>query len=564
MGQKTNQVETKETQTSQTPKNRLPDRLFVTGVIFIVLVVTSLPYVFAYISSPADKQFMGVILDVPDHWQYFSWMRELTYSNLALDKMTPEINPPVFFNLLWWILGRLGRLIGADFIFMFQILRVTAIILFLVVTFILCRRFLKDKLQQRIAFLAVTFTSGLGWVWVVMKYSLWHGNLYFPLDLYVAEGNSFLSMLGYPHFIAALLYIFVFELVFRSEEKKNLWYAVLAGVIAQFLGWQHAYDLITVYGVLGAYGLLLIVRDRRFPMPLFTSGTIVVLLSCAPAIYSVFITNANPVWQEILLQFKNADVYTPNPLHLPILMGFSFLLAIFYVIRRNPLHLKQFDNQELFLLGWFLITFVLIYLPVDYQIHLLNGWQIPISILATMALFQYIIPFIEKRIEKRKNTEKPINISKAVSFVFILILLPTNLYLFFWRFIELSRGDYPYYLYKDETAAIDWLDENAAEDDAILSSLTVGQYIPALTGSHAFLAHWADTLDFFDKRAMVDEFYSSNTTDQVRRQILDTYGVDYIFWGPSEKLLGKFDPQDSEYLNLEYDSNQVQIFKYSP
>ena len=37
-----------------------------------VLLVTSIPYVYAYLSTPADKSFMGIMLDVPDHAQYFS------------------------------------------------------------------------------------------------------------------------------------------------------------------------------------------------------------------------------------------------------------------------------------------------------------------------------------------------------------------------------------------------------------------------------------------------------------------------------------------------------------
>jgi hypothetical protein len=65
---------------------------FVIVTIIVVLVVTSIPYIYAYLSTPADKQFMGILLNVPDHAQYFSWMRELTYANLAANKLTPEPN----------------------------------------------------------------------------------------------------------------------------------------------------------------------------------------------------------------------------------------------------------------------------------------------------------------------------------------------------------------------------------------------------------------------------------------------------------------------------------------
>ena len=74
-------------------------------------------------------------------------------------------------------------------------------------------------------------------------------------------------------------------------------------------------------------------------------------------------------------------------------------------------------------------------------------------------------------------------------------MLPTNLYLWAWRFTDLGRHDYPYYLYEDEIQALGWLRENAEPDDTALSSLALGQYIPAISGSKAFLAHWAQTVD---------------------------------------------------------------------
>ena len=53
-----------------------------------------------------------------------------------------------------------------------------------------------------------------------------------------------------------------------------------------------------------------------------------------------------------------------------------------------------------------------------------------------------------------------------------------------------------------------WLDENSRPEDVVLSSLTIGQYVPSVAGNSAFLAHWAQTLDFFEKRRLVGEFFA--------------------------------------------------------
>lgn len=534
---------------------------FVALIIIFILFLTSLPYLYAYLSTPPDKQFMGIMLDVPDHGQYFSWMRELTYAPLAANKLTPEPNKPVFFNLLWWGLGRLGLLLNLDYAGMFQVLRFTATILFLLLAYRLCSWFFEDKLMRRTAFLLIAFTSGFGWILIILKY-LWHlQDPPYPLLVYIAEGNTFLGILGYPHFIGAALYIFVFDLVLRGQVRQKLGYAVAAGLVALFFGWQHAYDLVLVYGVLGSYILLKTLRDRRLPLYLLKSAIIIGLISWWPALYSVLLTSLDPLWQEVLAQFANAGVYTPYPWQLPVLLGLAFLLAVFTVLKENPFRLRGVSDNDLFVRAWFLANFLLIYIPTDYQIHMLNGWQVPIALLATQGFFQYVLPWLERIVRRRQGSWSSQAIRRSAVIVLLLLILPTNLYLVVWRFVDLKRHDYPYYLHQEEVAALAWLETNANTDDVALSSLTIGQYLPALTGLHAFLAHWAQTADFFNKSAMVESFFAADTAEAQRRDILQRYSVDYVFYGPAERSLGNFNPATSALLQQVYASPQVEIYR---
>lgn len=537
---------------------------FVTLVIIGVLIVTTLPYFYAYLTTPPDKQFMGIMLDVPDHAQYFSWMRELSTANLSANKLTPEPNAPVFFNLLWWGMGRLGRLFNLDFAGMYQVLRLAAGTLFLLLAYRVCAWFLEDRRMRRIAFLVITLTSGFGWVLVLLKYTLAHGELLYPLDVFIAEGNTFLDILGYPHFVAAALYIFIFYLVWRGQVKEKLGYAVAAGLVAQFLGWQHAYDLTLVYGILGGYTLLTFLRDRRLPAYLIKSDLIIGMLSFLPALYSVILTRADPLWKEVLAQFSNAGVFTPNLLHLPILLGFAFLLAVFTVIKDNPFRLQGVSDKDLFLRSWFWSNFLLIYIPTDFQIHMLNGWQVPIAILAVQGLFHYVKPGVEKILNKWTLHLSSESLKRFLGIGIIVIILPTNIYLWTWRFVDLSRHDYPYYLNKDEISALNWLDKNASPDSVVLSSLTIGEYIPAMTGAHAFLAHWAQTVDFYGKTNMVNEFFASGTSDSRRQQILAQYHVNYVFYGPAEKALGGYQPGGSNYLELVFSAPAGKVYAVRP
>jgi uncharacterized membrane protein len=526
---------------------------FVLGVSLAVLAITGLPYVFGYVTSPPDKQFMGLIINVPDHCQYFAWLERFRSAHLISNTLTPEPNPPVFFNLLWWALAQMGNLTGLGSAALYQIFRWIAGISFLIVLYWFCALVFDDRPRRRLAFLLTTLTSGLGWVLVVLKYTLTGGELLYPLDVYVAEGNAFLCILGYPHFVFASAFIVVvFGLVLIGQQREQLRYAVAAGVVAQVLGWQHGYDLIIIYGVLGGYGVAVILRDRVWPCYLVKAGLVVGGLSVWPALYNVYLTMANPLWEEVLAQFANAGVYTPNPLHLVVLFGLPLVVAVFTWAQK--LRLRVWGNPRLFVQVWFLVGFLLNYVPTDFQIHMLNSWQVPMMILVAEGLYEFIVPAIArwKLVARRAQ--------RLALTAFALAILPTNVYLWTWRFVDLNRHDYPYYLYRDEVAAMQWLAEHSSPDAVVLSSLDAGQYLPSLSGRRAFLAHWAQTVSFFDKQERVVRFFGAKVDDTERLATLQTFGVDYVLHGPAERVLGEYDPSESPMLSVAFCSPQVTLY----
>ena len=127
----------------------------------------------------------------------------------------------------------------------------------------------------------------------------------------------------------------------------------------------------------------------------------------------------------------------------------------------------------------------------------------------------------------------------------VLMVLPVNVYLYTWRFVDLGRHDYPYYLLDDEVAALRWLERNAQPSDVVLSSLTIGQYVPSISGNRAFLAHWAQTLNFYQRQDDVVRFYDGRSSDDVRQSVMARYGVRYVFQSEPERALGSYSPEQS-------------------
>jgi hypothetical protein len=93
-----------------------------------------------------------------------------------------------------------------------------------------------------------------------------------------------------------------------------------------------------------------------------------------------------------------------------------------------------------------------------------------------------------------------------------------------------------------------------------MSSIELGQYVPGLTGRSAFLAHWANTLDFFEKRRAVQRFYSAPGQDAWRRQIAADHRVRYVLWSRYERMLGSWDPTSAEWLSPVWEADGVTVF----
>ena len=525
------------------------------ALIVAVLVVTSLPYLYGYLSGPPDRQFMGLALNIPDHGQYLSWWQSFQGSFLVSNKLTPEPNEPLFFNLLWWMLAQVSRWTGLGYAPVYQAFRWFAGGSFLWAVYRLIAQLLSEERQRRMAFLLITFSSGLGWVLVLLKYTLTRGELLFPLDVYIAEGNSFLCILAFPHFTLALTFIaLIFEFIWRGWKEDRTKHFVVAGVLALLLGWMHTYDLLIIYGVMGVFALSIWLKQRAFPRRLFWGGVIIAALSCSGAIYSVVLTTVDPLWEEVLAQFANAGVYTPSPPHMLILFGFPLIVAVAVWI--GLAWCKQWSAENLFVMGWFLAGAALNYIPTDFQIHMLNSWQIPMMLLVAKGLYDFVAPSIA-----RWKPALGDRAGRLVVVVFLVAVLPSNLYLWTWRFTDLARHDYPFYLHRDDVAALDWLRENSSPNDIVLCSITVGQYVPAISGNTVFLAHWAQTVDYYDKVERVAHFYDASAPDDARAETLRAFGVDYVLHGPAERDLGDYDPATAPWLELAFSAPHVDVYR---
>jgi len=530
-------------------------------VTLCLLVVTSIPVVYGYLTTPPDKWFSGVVYNVHDTAQYFSWMRESSQTVFIENRLTSEPSKPIYLNLHWWIPGRFAALAGLSLPQVYQLFRLLSIPLATTALFLFCAHLFPDRSRRRFASLLATLTSGLGWVWIVKKYLIYPHSMDFPRDVYTLAGNSLWVMTAAPHLTFALaVTLFTLLLALEGYRRGGIW-SVGAGLLALFLGMGHVYDLVTVWTVLGIFGLLVTLRNG-WSWRTFWRLAAVVLISAPSALYWGWVaSDANPMWKQALAQYDTLGVFTPDPAHLLILLGFTFIVALATFDGIVPL--SHQTDEQLFIKGWFGATFLLIYLPLRFRIMLLTGYQLPMAVLATWGLFDHILPWLQECLEgvRWRRLLGQERLVRWVPALFLLVVLPTNLYLVAWRVVDLRRHNYPFYLYRDDVRAIRWLEENASPDEVVLSSITIGHYIPGLAGNRPFLSNSVMTMDSHRKEEEVRAFFDPTTSDAEREKLLRRYGIRYLFYGPAECALGSFDPDESGLFKLVFSSAQTRVYE---
>ncbi len=487
---------------------------------FGIWVVSSIPYAIGYRAAGPDRRFMGFAFNVSDHIQYFAWWRAFQHGLLAPNLLTPELTPATYFNLLWWLLAQLARIGGFGYEVSYQILRAAAIGTTVGVLFLLYHGVASSASTARAMLALALLGSGLGWLHPLVKRLQTYLPIPAPMAPYVpaiAEPNTFFSAIAYPHFLVALASIAAILMLALQGMSTGRWRdSLLAGVLALTLSLHHTYDLLTVGAVLGGLLLWRAAVGRRFPRKETLHVALTLGMAAPGALYMAWLGHLDPTWREVLAQFVNAGVFTPPPFQLLLLLGLPFLLALMGL--GSPRRWPAWTLHEAWMGIWFLVHFPLVYLPLSFQIHLLNGWQIPMAYWAVRGI---------ERLAGWLRMPSP----GSLLWWALILSLPANVYLWGWRILDLSRGQPPYALHRDEVAALDWLAGRGCDGGVVMAPETIGAFVPIWTGCRAFLAHWTGTLRFFERREQVRAFYSAAMGEAGRRELVRAYGITVVIVG---------------------------------
>ena len=508
------------------------ERLEALGWGLLLALVTSLPYLFGYVASPAGKYFLGFVLNPNDQNTYFMWMSQVASGEMLLRNLYTSIpHEGAILNLVFLAAGWTGKLLGSLDI-AYQLLRLTAVVVLAWSVWLFVATFTPSRERRRWLFLTVVFGAGVGWVWNLIR--LWNGDfgglvqdtelLLRPLDLWVPEGYVFYSMLVMPHFsLAIALLLLTVRCAAIGLVDNRLGMTATAGLLCFALSFVHPYDVLIALGLAGSVAMLYSLRQRALSRTVWRHVGLLLLIGSGPVLYNYWILNSNPGMQAWLVQNHSAS---PPPVS--YLAGYGLLLlgAVLHTVKhRRELGADLAPVQWLY--AWLLILPLALYAPIDFQRRLVIGAVAPLAVLSMLLLLDWL--------GKQRFTGRRAR-TATLAVVLGLVSLSST---FHWLNSFRKAADHGGELFVESgmVEALRAIADAPTAHGTVLARFETGNHVPRFTGRATVVGSRGQTGNFDRVRASTEAFYRGDMSDAQMAAFLTGQRVRWVVIGPHEAAI---------------------------
>jgi hypothetical protein len=486
----------------------------------IALLWANLPYLIGYANSTPTNRFGGFFLYEQDGYSYLAKMRQGAQG--AWDFHLPytsedEYQTGGFVYPFYLVIGKLGL----DPAFLYHAARLIGSLGLLLALYRLLTRFISDQRWQMWAWWLLLFSGGWG-----LLYSFIDAH-YVAYELIAPDASIFSMLYGPPHIMigAALLLIWInytldsFQ-TDRAQLPRRLLIANGLGALTALS--REAYGP-AFAGIFAAYLIALAIQRKSVP---WREGLIAALSSITAGAYGVYLIiafRASPG----LAAWSAQNEFT-SPMLIDLVLGFAPLLLLaalgIWLLRSHAPHTTQqpalVTRHSSLLFAWLVAGPIMAYLPIAISRRLIIGWQIPLSIFAAYGLL---------RLWRKR---------RAFAIAASMIVLPTTLLIILGGATRVTAQQPPLYQSADELAALNWLGVNTTDRDVVLSEWDFGNLVPIYANARVFIGHPIETIDYQNKRALVDEFFTALDSAQ-RRDLLQRWHITLIV-AEGDRVLSDF------------------------
>jgi len=533
----------------------------------ILVMLTGFPYILAYLLTDPGSVYLGLhALSPGDPPVYYSYIRQVIEGRVTLYNLyTSEPQIHGTFNIIWFILGIIGKWFSISPPLLFQLARLL-LIPFIVWTIYIFLTFMFATYEaRRRALLFVLFASGLGMYAApflyMLGYHVFDANLW-PIDLWIPEAQVFTAIFQSPHFILSFTCtLWVFMCFIRALTQRRLKWALIAGLLSFAYFNFHPYYVPTIYGTLLFVTLWMGLKNRSYVFSYIQYYIVVIVVSLPMVYYHWWLVNQSLV--IAVRSIQNITELSPLPY---VLVGYGLLLpaglmGIWYVFGKN----KSSNLYHVTLIAWLMVNIFLILSPLQFESRYTQGIQFVLVIYTVIALPELSAGLRRKRWLLKYHIwlfeNQTLNIV-----LFILLLAPTTMFILlrdvYYPIVKPSDIGTLFYMPEGVYQGLKWL-EQLPRGQVVLASEHLSRFVPAYAGQRVFFGHKHETIFYDSKSKLVRALYSSDTSSEFRAHLLKQTRINYVIRSGYEAELGGFTTVDEPYLILVYQNPDIEIYRVS-
>ena len=476
-------------------------------LVIIFLLLNNLPYLIGAYKTIKNHDLIyngSTIQNQGDYFVYLSMIEMGAQDHLIMKNLyNHESQIPIFLSPQWYPIGQFSKLSGLDTVISYHIFRILSALLFISVVWWWLKKIFDTYKKQLLALTAVLFANGLGTFFM----NTFPNTDLVPTNFWMPESITFLSMSQYPVAVfSPALILLIFGLFIKACEENNrlsLWFASLT---ALFLALVHPYDAFTITAVLSTWVIINLFFHKKYIRQLFWIYFALGLI----ALYYFLIFSIDQAAAELNKQnIVNSRNILEYVFGLGLVSVFSVAAAVL-VLKK-----KLYTNNYLLLLTiWALLGWLLVYLPVNFNRRLANGWHIALTITTMFFLFWWY------------KENKYIRHASIIAIFSFLLLFYSFTYIN-TASLRINENYENKFFYTRQTKEIyQFIKSETKKDSIILTRGLDGNVLPAFTGQTVYVGHSIQTWKAADKNKEVIELWTSQEDISTW---LGSNGIDYIF-----------------------------------
>ena len=517
-----------------------------------LIIITSIPVVWGIINAPSGYKISGLhSLASADTNVYLSYINQVKSGQVLLyNHFTTEPQTIGTLNLAWLEIGLIAKIFNLEAVTAFQVSRVLAIPLLILVSYLFIARIFSSPKKRLITIMLLSLGSGVGAYFNTIAYSV-GVNYERALDLWMPEINIFNSLFHVPHFtLATTAILATFLLFLRGIETDKLRFSLGAGLTALLLFNFHPYHLPLIYLAPLAY-LLILLLDKKMTWRQALKHYAALILLSLPSIIYHFYTLSDSV-----IGARATQNITPNSGLFFIIIGLGFFLigGALGTVRyfKEP---ATKSPRQLFLIIWVIVSLLVSGLSAwQFGRRSLHGITIPLTIL-TVEYLAYLGRWLKDSPYFMVMKEPVVIIALALT-----LLCPTSLFNLV-RDIQLYSESHPtFYLSGAQLESFDFLSH--LPPGAIITNQLSASFIVGNTNKTVFLGHSHETIDSAYKLGLLKKFFQKTTPPEWRQWLIKEYNLTYLYWSTlDQQVYPDFIPESLGVEKL-FQNNEIEIFKF--